>query len=129
MPETPDDRARKTIDDVLGKADWHVQDQDKANVSAGCGDAIRSFPLKAGHGFADYLLYVDGQAAGVLEAKKEGEPLTTYEIQTAKYSEGLPDHLSASRRSLPFCYQSWDIETRLAGLHDPDRRHHHCDAT
>jgi type I site-specific restriction endonuclease len=97
MPETPEDKARKTIDDLLGKAGWLVQDRDKANVSAGRGVAIRSFPLKAGHGFADYLLYVDGQAAGVIEAKKEGEPLTTYEIQTAKYSEGLPDGLSASR--------------------------------
>ena len=26
----------------------------------------------SGHGFADYLLYVDGKAAGVIEAKKEG---------------------------------------------------------
>jgi type I site-specific restriction endonuclease len=74
MPETPEDKARKTIDDLLAKAGWLVQDRDKANVSAGRGVAIRSFPLKAGHGFADYLLYVDGQAGGVIEAKKLGEP-------------------------------------------------------
>ncbi len=34
--------------------------------------AIRNFALKQGHGFADYLLYVDGRAAGVVEAEKEG---------------------------------------------------------
>ncbi|MGH9343471.1 MAG: DEAD/DEAH box helicase family protein, partial [Terriglobia bacterium] len=122
MPETPEDRARKTIDDLLGKAGWLVQDRDNANVSAARGTAIRSFPLKAGHGFADYLLYVDGQAAGVIEAKKEGEPLTGFEIQTAKYSEGLPDGLAAFRRPLPFCYQSTGIDTRFTNLLDPDAR-------
>ncbi len=75
MPETPEDRARKTIDDLLGKAGWLVQDRDKADVSA-----VRGFPLKTGHGFADYLLYVDGQAAGVIESKKEGETLIAFEI-------------------------------------------------
>lgn len=122
MPETPEDRARKTIDDLLDKAGWMAQDRDKADVSAARGVAIRAFPLKFGHGFADYLLYVDGQAAGVIEAKKEGETLTTYEIQTAKYSEGLPERLKAYRRPLPFCYQSTGVETRFTNLLDPDAR-------
>jgi type I restriction enzyme R subunit len=122
MPETPEDRARKTIDDLLDKAGWVVQDRDKANVSAARGVAVRSFPLKSGHGFADYLLYVDGQAAGVIEAKKEGETLIGFEIQTAKYSEGLPDGLKAHRRPLPFCYQSTGVETRFTNLLDPDAR-------
>jgi type I restriction enzyme, R subunit len=122
MPQTPEDRARKTIDDLLGKAGWLVQDRDQANVNAGRGVAIRSFPLKAGHGFADYLLYVDGQAAGVIEAKKEGETLIGFEIQTAKYSEGLPDGLKAYRRPLPLCYQSTGVESRFTNLLDPDPR-------
>ena len=122
MPETPEDRARETIDDLLDEAGWLVQGRDKANLNAGRGVAVRSFPLKAGHGFAVYLLYVDGQAAGVVEAKKEGETLTTYEIQTAKYSEGLPDGLKAHRRPLPFCYQSTGVETRFTNLLDPDAR-------
>ena len=122
MPETPEDRARKTIDGLLVAAGWIVQDRDSVNLNAGRGVAIRSFPLKFGHGFADYLLYVDGRAAAVVEAKKEGETLTTYEIQTAKYSEGLPDGLNAHRRPLPFCYQSTGIETRFTNLLDPDPR-------
>jgi type I restriction enzyme, R subunit len=122
MPETPEDRARKTIDDLLGKAGWLVQDRENANICAGRGVAIRSFPLKPGHGFADYLLYVDGQAAGVIEAKKEGETLTSFEIQTAKYSEGLPEGLAALRRPLPFCYQSTGLETRFTNLLDPEPR-------
>jgi len=122
MPETPEDRARKTIDGLLKAAGWTLQDRDSVNLKAGRGVAIRGFPLKFGHGFADYLLYVDGRAAGVVEAKKEEETLTTYEIQTAKYSEGLPEGLNAHYRPLPFCYQSTGIETRFTNLLDPDPR-------
>ena len=91
-------------------------------MTAGRGVAIREFPLKAGHGSADYLLYVDGAAAGVVEAKKEGETLTGYEIQTEKYSVGLPDSLRAYRRPLPFCYQSTGVETRFTNLLEPEAR-------
>jgi hypothetical protein len=97
MPDKPEDKARKTIDDLLSKAGWTIQDRDLANLSAARGVAIREFPLKSGYGFADYLLYVDGAPAGVVEAKKEGETLTGYEIQTEKYSVGQPDVLK------PYC--------------------------
>jgi type I restriction enzyme, R subunit len=60
--------------------------------------------------------------AGVVEAKKEGETLTGYEIQTEKYSVGLPDELKPYRRPLPFCYQSTGIETRFTNLLEPDAR-------
>jgi type I restriction enzyme R subunit len=33
--------------------------------------AVREFPLRTGS--ADYLLYADGKAIGVVEAKLEGE--------------------------------------------------------
>ncbi len=126
MPETPEDRARTTIDELLAKAGWLVQGRDKANVTAGRGVAICYFPLKPGHGFADYLLYVDGAAAGVVEAKKEGATLTGFEVQTGKYSEGLPDELKAYRRPLPFCYQSTGIETRFTNLLEPEARSKQC---
>src|SRR2546428_1145522 len=93
MPETPEDKARKTIDQLLTDAVWTLQDTDQANVGASRGVAIREFPLKSGYGFADFLLYVDAVPAGVIEAKKEGETLTGYEIQTEKYSVGLPPEL------------------------------------
>ena len=76
--------------------------------------------MKAGFGEADYLLYLDAQAVGVIEAKKEGSTLTGFEIQTTKYSEGLPDSLPAPLRPLPFCYQSTGVETRFTNLLEPD---------
>jgi type I restriction enzyme, R subunit len=63
MP-TPEDKARDNIDRLLAKAGWAVRDQNDANILAYRGVAIRNFTLKPGHGFADYLLYVDGRAAG-----------------------------------------------------------------
>jgi len=122
MPLGPEDNARETIDRLLTEAGWIVQPRDEANLTAGHGVAVCYFPLKSGHGEADYLLFVDGAAAGVVEAKKEGSTLTEFEIQTAKYSEGLPDSLKAYHRPLPFCYQSTGIETRFTNLLEPDAR-------
>ena len=39
-------------------------------------------PLKVGHGFIDYLLYINDMAAVVIVAKKPGAPLTSNEIQS-----------------------------------------------
>lgn len=90
------------------------------NIHADLGVAIREFPLKAGHGFADYLLYVGGAPVGVIEAKKAGSTLTGVETQTTKYSDGLPDDLSPPVFPLPFLYQSTGVETRFTNLLDPD---------
>jgi len=120
MPDSPEARARKNIDQLLPAAGWVVQSRDEVNSAAGHGIAIREFPMKPGFGEADYLLYVDGQALGVVEAKKEGSTLTGFEGQTSKYSEGPPDSLPAPRRPLPFGYQSTGIETRFTDLLEPD---------
>jgi type I restriction enzyme, R subunit len=121
MP-TPEDQAREHIDQALEQAGWKVQDYKSANLRAGRGVVLRNFPLQSGHGFADYLLYVDGKAAGVVEAKKEGFPLIGVEIQSAKYSEGLPPQLPAHVRPLPFLYQSTGVETRFTNGLDPEPR-------
>ncbi len=84
MPLTEEDKARQNIDALLKGAGWAVVDQGEVNISAQRGVAIREFPLP-GHGFADYLLYVDGRAAGVIEAKKVDHTLKGVEIQSRKY--------------------------------------------
>ena len=78
--------------------------------------------MKPPHGRADYLLFVDGRAAGVVEAKKEGETLTGVEWQSAKYVDGLPDEMPSrrSRARLPFVYESTGAETRFTNALDPD---------
>jgi type I restriction enzyme R subunit len=117
-----EEEARLAIDALLAKAGWQVADADAVNIHAQRGVAIREFPLKQGHGFADYLLYVDGKAAGVIEAKKAGVTLTGVETQSDRYIKGLPDGLPAWQRPLPFSYQSTGTETRFTNGLDPQPR-------
>lgn len=119
---TPEARARQTIDALLTAAGWHICDMANANLRASTGVAIREFPLEAGHGFADYLLYVNGKACGVIEAKKEGATLSGVEVQSARYAQGLPVSLPAWRRPLPFVFESTGVETRFTNGLDPQPR-------
>jgi type I restriction enzyme, R subunit len=121
MP-TPEDKTRKNIDHLLSQAEWAVRDQSDANILAYRGVAICNFILKPGHGFADYLLYVDGRAAGVVGAKKEVVKLTGVETQSERYTKGLPDGLPAWNTPLPFSYESTGVETRFTNGLDPERR-------
>ena len=119
---TPEAKARVSIDALLAAAGWHVCDRGQANIHAARGVAIREFPLNSGYGFADYLLYIDGKAAGVIEAKKEGVTLRGVEVQSARYAQGLPSSLPAWVRPLPFSYESTGIETHFTQGLDPEPR-------
>ncbi|MDP9356139.1 MAG: DEAD/DEAH box helicase family protein [Chloroflexota bacterium] len=118
---TPEARARLQIDAALEAAGWCVQDTRAVNLHAGHGVAVREFPLP-GFGEADYLLFAGGQAIGAVEAKKEGATLTGVETQSAKYGAGLPVHIPAPVRPLPFLYESTGVETRFTDRLDPDPR-------
>jgi type I restriction enzyme R subunit len=117
----PEQHARGNIDTLLAQAGWQVCDPQQVNLTAGRGIAIREFPLP-GHGVADYLLYINGKAAGVIEAKKEGVTLTGVETQAEKYTKGLPNALPRWSSPLPFSYQSTGIETRFTNGLDPAPR-------
>ena len=81
MPGTPEQQARQNIDRQLDQCGWIVQDHADTNISAALGVAIREFPL--GTDSADYMLYADGKAIGVVEAKPEAHTLTGVESQSA----------------------------------------------
>ena len=72
---------------------------------------MREFPLRTG--IADYVLYIEGRAAGVIEAKPEDFTLTGVETQSGKYSDGLPRNLPAHRLPLPFSYESTGAVTQF----------------
>lgn len=116
---TSEARARMAIDEQLGECGWVVQDYRHAAVAAAKGVAVREVPTEAGP--ADYVLYVDSQAVGVVEAKKEGTTLTGVEPQTRKYQAAYPGQLPAFLvdDSLPFGYESTGTETRFTSGLDP----------
>jgi type I restriction enzyme R subunit len=114
-------RARIEIDRMLQAAGWAVQDARAVNLGASQGVAVREFVMRPPHGRADYLLFVEGRAAGIVEAKPEGDTLTGVEWQSAKYVDGLPDELEpAIEGGLPFVYESTGTETRFTNRLDPD---------
>ena len=80
---------------------------------------MREVPTEAGP--ADYVLFVDRQAVGVIEAKKAGSTLTGVEPQTRKYRAAYPEELPAFTvdGALPFGYESTGAETRFTCGLDP----------
>lgn len=62
----PEECARQTIDVLLEAGGWHICDASNSNTQRTRGVAFRDFSL-SGHGFADYLLYDNGNAAGGVE--------------------------------------------------------------
>ena len=97
--DSPEERPRVNIDRLLTAAGWDVQDRSRANLGATVGVAVREFPLTTGE--ADYLLFVDRKAIGGVEAKPEGTTLSGVELQSGKYSVGLPERLPAWHRPYP----------------------------
>ena len=110
MPLTPEQQARRRIDAALVEAGWVVQNRDRMNLAAGLGVAVREFRMAPGHGFADYMLFAGGEAAGVLEAKPAGHTLSGVETQADRYAAGLPAGLNPPVHPLPFQYVSTGVE-------------------
>ncbi|WP_292981811.1 type I restriction endonuclease subunit R [Nitrosomonas sp.] len=83
---TPETRARQQIDLKLEQAGWIIQDMKQLNLGAAVGVAVREYPTDTGP--ADYVLFVNRNAVGVIEAKKDsaGENITTIESQTERYA-------------------------------------------
>ncbi|MFO1043278.1 MAG: DEAD/DEAH box helicase family protein [Planctomycetaceae bacterium] len=117
---TPEQKSRQQIDRQLEQAGWIVQDYRQMNISAGLGVAVREFPLNTGH--ADYMLYADAKAIGVVEAKPKGHTLTGVETQSGKYLDGLPKTLPNYRLPLPFAYESTGEVTQFTNTLEPDAR-------
>jgi type I restriction enzyme R subunit len=118
--ETPEKRAREQIDRLLEAAGWVLQDRSQFDRTAAPGVAVREFPLASGQ--CDYLLFVDGKAAGVIEAKKAGVTLSGVAEQSAKYMVNLPPHLARWDELLVYAYESTGEETFFWNRRDPKPR-------
>jgi len=116
----PEEKARQKIDRMLEAAGWTVQDVQELNLSASPGVAVREFPME--NGVADYLLFVDRMALGVVEAKPEGTTLSGVADQSGKYIAVIPESLPHVEGPLPFTYESTGVETFFRNLRDPEPR-------
>ena len=101
----PEERARKYIDKMLDESGWDVVNRDDYTTSHSA-IAVREGLLK-GNLEADYLLFLDGKAIGVLEAKAEHINLDDIVVQQAEnYTTKLPIWCSCWFKKLPFVYIS-----------------------
>lgn len=117
---TPEQVARQKIDAMLIAAGWVIQNKDEFNRNASLGVAVREFSLPAGP--CDYLIFVAGKAAGVIEAKKQGVTLSGVADQSSKYMLSLPEHLAKWDVVLRFSYESTSDETFFCDIRDPKPR-------
>lgn len=117
---TPEVEARQTIDSMLEASGWQIQNYAERAIDAFLGVAVREYPLKYNQK-ADYLLFIDGDAVGVIEAKPAGTTLGGALQQAERYRASLPDDLPYLLR-FPFAYASTGIETYFRDIRDPDSR-------
>lgn len=118
--QQPEQQAREKIDQLLTDAGWVLQDRDVFDRNAALGVVVREFSLPKGS--CDYLLFIDGKAAGVIEAKKAGVTLSSVAEQSAKYMTQLPEHLASWDKFLIYDYESTGDETFFCNLRDPKPR-------
>ena len=103
---TPEEKARDRIDQWFTEAGWRVVDRDEyeANITAA---AIREGLLK-GNLEADYFLFINGKAIGVLEAKREEVNVSSNAVseQVGTYARNVPHRYQTWQNPLPFIYKS-----------------------
>jgi len=123
---TPEQQARVLIDEQLTRAGWYVCDRKDIDLVNRVGNAVREVNMKTDHGRADYLLYVDRQVVGVIEAKPVGKTLTGVEWQSAMYAVGLPEAYRPQAvlkdGRLPFVFEASGSETHYTNGFDPAPR-------
>ena len=103
---TPEEKARLHIDEMFSEAGWKVLPRDEyaPNISA----VALEEGLMNGNLEADYLLFVNGKAVGVLEAKRVEIDVdcSVVEEQAVKYTRALPDWYQYWQKPLPLAYVS-----------------------
>lgn len=123
----PEEKARKKIDMLLKKAGWSIvpRDQYSPGVSA---VAIEEGILK-GNLEADYLLFLEGKAIGVLEAKKESVSLDDVVANQAEnYTHKLLPMYQYWENPLPLIYLSNGKELLFKNAKIPGSTYQKLDA-
>jgi hypothetical protein len=85
--------SQRTIVEALAKAGWAVQSMATVNLTASRGVAVEEVALTTGE--ADYLLFVDGCAAGFSLAMIDGTTIRAHQ-HAAGANKGAPPPRSAA---------------------------------
>jgi len=114
---------RIEIDKKLTSAGWIVQDKKKLNLFESLGVAVREMDTDTDP--ADYMLFVEGKACGIIEAKREGTELGGVAEQSARYAVSHSKYIERwlpEDQALPFLYEATNNEIRFRDERDPHPR-------
>ncbi len=119
----PEDKARhKKINPLLEECGWEIQNYNNANPRAAKGVVVEYFPMGSA-GEADYVMFLNGKAIGIIEAKKQGESsLISKEPQVEKYSKGFSEDFQKIDGILPFAYIATGSNFKFINYWDPKPR-------
>ncbi|MCG6937760.1 MAG: restriction endonuclease subunit R, partial [Gammaproteobacteria bacterium] len=95
---------REEIDNKLIAAGWVIQDKSRLNLYESLGVAVREMDTDTGP--ADYMLFIDGLACGIVEAKREGTTLGDVVQQSRRYAVSQTKYIERWADQLPFTYES-----------------------
>ena len=117
---TPEEKARVKIDQMFEEAGWQVVDRDFYSPTITAA-AIREGLLE-GNREADYFLFLNGLAVGVLEAKRKEVNVVSDVVceQAIRYTRFVPECYRAFARPLPFIYVSNGEETFFRDCRDEE---------
>lgn len=103
---TPEEKARIKIDQWFADAGWEVVNRDDYEPTY-AAVAIREGLLQ-GNLEADYFLFINGKAVGVLEAKREETDAFASKVcdQATLYARSVPNIYQAYQKPLPFVFTS-----------------------
>ena len=103
---TPEEKARQKIDQWFAEAGWKVINREDYEPTC-TAVAIREGLLK-GNLEADYFLFINGKAVGVLEAKREDIDALSDKVcdQAALYAKSVPPIYQTYQNPLPFIFTS-----------------------
>ena len=119
-------QTREQIDAKLSAAGWTVQDKRRINLFEKLGVAVREMDTATGP--ADYMLFIDGKACGIIEAKREGTNLVHVAEQSTRYAGSPVKHIdrwAPEGQPLPFLYEATNHEIRFRDERDPAPRSRH----
>ena len=121
LNQNPEQIARDEIDTQLRASGWVVQHKGEWNHNEGQGQAVREYQTDTGP--ADYVLFVNRQPIGIIEAKREEEAqnITVVEEQTTRYSTSKLKWIH-NDAPLPFLYEATGAITRFTDQRDPKPR-------
>lgn len=115
--------SREYIDKQLHACGWAIQDKDRLNLFESLGVAVREMDTSTGP--ADYMLFIDGKACGIIEAKREGKNLGAVAQQSARYAASKTKDIQRwvpEDQPLPFLYEATNNEIRFRDERDPKPR-------